>query len=74
MYVNDLENSLNFQGAGITISHVKMLLLVYADDVVTFAEAVERLQMELDKLHTYSNTWRLKVNPSKSQVLVFKKG
>ena len=74
MYVNDLENSLNFQGAGITISHVKMLLLLYADDVVIFAETAEYLQMEIDKLHTYCNKWRLKVNASKSQVLVFKKG
>ena len=73
MYVNDLENSLNFQGAGITISHVKMLLLLYADDVVIFAETAEYLQMEIDKLHTYCNKWRLKVNASKSQVLVFKK-
>ena len=74
MYVNDLENSLNFQGASITISHVKVLLLLYADDVVIFAETAEYLQMEIDKLHTYCNKWRLKVNASKSQVLVFKKG
>ena len=51
-----------------------MLLLLYADDVVIFAETAEYLQMEIDKLHTYCNKWRLKVNASKSQVLVFKKG
>ena len=74
MYVNDLEYSLNFQGAGITISYVKMLFLLYADDVVIFAETAEYLQTEIDKLHTYCNKWRLKVNASKSHVLVFKKG
>ena len=38
MYAHDLENSLNFQVVGIIKSHVKMLSLLNADDVVVFGK------------------------------------
>ena len=44
IYVNDLEVSLNGASAGVTISDVKFLLLLYADDVVNFAESAEKFK------------------------------
>ena len=34
-------------GAGVTVEHLKLLILLYADDVVIFAESPELLQMEI---------------------------
>ena len=52
MYINDLVNYLDAPNSGITIAHVKTLLLLYADDVI-FAESAELLQVEIDKLVLY---------------------
>ena len=51
MYVNDLEQELDDKGVnGIDIGMVKLLLLLYADDIVLFAKTAEELQKSLDIL------------------------
>ena len=44
MYINDLEMYLSANNSGITASHMKMFLLLYADDIVIFADSAEELQ------------------------------
>ena len=54
MYVNDLEQELDDKGVnGIDIGMVKLLLLLYADDIVLFAKTAEELQKSLDILEEY---------------------
>ena len=43
MYVNDLESHLYSADGGVTISNFKSMLLLYADDLVIFAETPEAL-------------------------------
>ena len=74
MYINDLEMYLSANNSGITASHMKMFLLLYADDIVIFADSAEELQSEINTLYAYRDRWKLKVNSSKSHVVVFKKG
>ena len=74
IYVNDLEDYLRGANAGVTISDVKFLLLLYADDVVIFAESAEKLQEQINKLYMYCMEWRLRLNTEKSQILVFRRG
>ena len=74
LYINDLEECLNVPGAGVTVEHLKLLILLYADDVVIFAESPELLQMEIDVLYNYCEQWKLKLNTQKSKILVFRKG
>ena len=74
MYINDLEMYLSTNNSGITVSHVKMFLLLYADDIVIFAGSAEELQSEINSLYPYCDRWKLKVNSSKSHVVVFKRG
>ena len=75
MYVNDLEAQLSTtENGGISVGHMKLLLLLYADDVVVFAETAELLQKEIDELHTFCNKWKLLINFDKSKVIVFRKG
>ena len=52
----------------------KLYLLHYADDIVIFAESPEELQIALDTVRSYCDTWKLQVNVSKTKVVVFSKG
>ena len=53
---------------------VKLLLLLYADDIVLFGNTPEELQKSLDILEEYCDRWRLTVNTSKTKILIFRKG
>ena len=44
MYINDLEKHLSAPDSGIDIGHMKMLLILYADDVVIFSDNPISLQ------------------------------
>ena len=60
LYINDLEECLNVPGAGVTEEHLKLLISLYADGVVIFAESPELLQMEIDMLYDYCEQWNRK--------------
>ena len=65
MYINDMEQELENNGVnGIDIGMFKLLLLLYADDIVLFGNTSEELQKSLDILEEYCNRWRLTVNTS----------
>lgn len=49
-------------------------MLLYADDIVVFANTQEQLQNSLDLLLEYCNKWKLTINVSKTKVTVFRKG
>ena len=51
-----------------------LFLLMYADDIVTFANSADELQYNLDILGEYCKQWKLKVNINKTKVLIFRKG
>ena len=74
MYINDLEKSIESPESGVTILHVKLLILLYADDVVIFANSSSNLQNSINRLYEYCNRWKLKINTSKSFILVFSRG
>ncbi len=75
MYVNDLEDEFYLKGVdGIDIGMIKLLLLLYADDIVIFAESAESLQHGLNVLDDYCQKWKLTVNIDKTKIMVFRKG
>ena len=75
MYINDMEQELENNGVnGIDIGMFKVLLLLYADDIVLFGNTSEELQKSLDVLEEYCDRWRLTVNTSKTKILIFRKG
>ena len=49
-------------------------MLLYADDIVIFADSADDLQNSLDILYDYCQKWRLKINIEKSKVMIFRKG
>ena len=44
----------------------KLYLLLYADDTVMFAESPDELQVALDRMKSYCDTWSLQVNTSET--------
>lgn len=79
LFVNDLElflssNGCNALRTGCDIeNYVKLLLFMYADDTVLFANDEESLQKALDTLSDYCKHWKLKVNSKKTKVVIFGK-
>ena len=53
---------------------VKLLLVLYVDDIVLFAKIAEELQKSLDILEEYCDRWKLMVNKSKTKIVIFRKG
>ena len=51
--------------------YLNLVVLLYADDMVLFAESMEELQDLLDKFQIYCSQWKLKVNSEKSKVVIF---
>ena len=75
LYINDLEDTLYLKGAkGVDTGLLKIFLLMYADDIVIFANSADELQYNLDILGEYCKQWKLKVNINKTKVLIFRKG
>ena len=75
MYVNDLEQELETNGVnGIDLGMVKLMLLLYADDIVLFGKSPEELQKSLNILEEYCERWKLTVNTMKTKIVVFRKG
>ena len=75
MYLNDIEEYFILNGfQGVDIGMLKLFLLLYADDIVIFAENENDLQHGLNLLANYCDKWKLQVNVNKTKVIVFKKG
>ena len=67
MYLNDIEDEFYMSGIeGIDIHHIKLFLLLYADDITLFSETAEGLQIALNLLSTYCQRWKLSVNTKKN--------
>ena len=53
---------------------VRMYVLLYADDTVVMAESAEELQAALDAVAECCDLWDLKVNISKTEIIIFSRG
>ena len=75
MFINDINRNINSDLDGIfNINDIKLFILLYADDQVVFAKSPESLQRMLLDIKNYCNTWDLKINASKTKVMIFEKG
>ena len=75
LFLNDIEEQFIMSGIeGLDVNLFKVLMLLYADDIVIFSNTAEELQSSLDLLSDYCKRWKLKVNVSKTKVMVFRKG
>jgi exonuclease III len=74
LFVEDLELYLQDRlNCGLTLNELCIILLLFADDIVILATNPSDLQLSLDKLFEYCDTWGLEVNVDKSKCMVFRK-
>ena len=75
LFLNDIEDKFIHSGfEGLDVDMFKLYMLLYADDIVIFANDAEELQLGLNLLSEYCTSWKLKVNATKTKVLIFRKG
>ena len=74
LFLNDLQEYISVGSHGIDIETIKLFVLLFADDLVIFAETVIELQRLINRLVGYCDRWRMKVNLLKTKVVVFRNG
>jgi len=75
MFLNDIKSVFYEKGLdGVDIDSFKIFLILYADDIVLFANNDTELQNSMDTLSDYCKRWKLVVNTDKTKVMVFTKG
>ena len=75
LFLNDIEEKFSCSGVeGLDLDSFKIFMLLYADDIVVFANNEEQLQCGLDVLSQYCARWKLEVNVSKTKNLIVRKG
>lgn len=57
---------------GVRLAELLIKALLYADDIVVFAETPHTLQLMMNRISEYSKRWSLEINASKSKVMVFR--
>ena len=53
---------------------LRICVLLYADDTIVMAKSPEELQMAIDKVKEYCDTWKLQINVTKTKVVIFSRG
>lgn len=73
IFVNDIEMYMQQNNSGLTLEQLSIYLLLFADDAVIVSDSAVGLQKSLDSLYKYCDKWKLKVNTSKTKVMIFRK-
>ena len=77
MFINELAVEIitrGRHGTTFTPDATELFILLLADDIVLLSETVVGLQNQLNNLRSSAETLQLKVNMSKSNIIVFRKG
>ena len=77
LFINELAlEIINCGRHGATLSYdfIELFILLFADDIVLLSETIVGLQTQLNNLHRAAMQLQLKVNMSKSNIVVFRKG
>ena len=75
MFLNDIEEKFIHKSLnGIDVNMFKVFLILYADDIVVFANSISELQESLDLLFDYCQGWKVLVNTSKTKIMILRKG
>ena len=74
MYVDDITRSFDETCDPVRLDDAGLSCLLYADDLVLLSTTETGLQNAVQKLSNYCKTWDLKINTSKTKVIVFNKG
>ena len=73
LFINDIHSIFSENYKAVRINNWDVNSLSFADDLVLLSETEAGLRNSLSSLENYCNEWGLKVNPLKTNVLVFNK-
>ena len=73
IFINDIHDIFDDSCKPTKINEWKVNSLSFADDLVLLSESKAGLENSISKLESYCKAWGLKVNASKTKVLVFNK-
>lgn len=71
LFLNDIVDVLE---GGCLVAGNRIKVLMYADDIVIVSPSRTGLQLMINQLEEYCDNWNLKVNLTKSKIMVFRKG
>ena len=76
IFLNDLFSEIrNGNCDPVTLNNLDFInALAYADDIVLLSTSKEGLQKSIDITEKYCQTWRLRINRSKTKTMVFSRG
>ena len=84
IYLNDFQSFLSERCSGLQDLnsfcddefeiYLRLYVLLYADDTIILAESAPDLQNALSGLHDYCDKWELKVNLTKTKIVIFARG
>ena len=77
LFINELALEIINNGRhGVNFSQyfIELFILLFADDILLLSETVVGLQTQLNSLHRAATKLELRVNMSKSNIIVFRKG
>lgn len=69
LYLNDLAVSIKAMNKGVNVGGKNISILLYADDIVLLAPTENKLQEMLNHVNSWCNTWGMKINSTKTQIL-----
>ena len=70
-YVNDLMEELRREHVGIEVEDIRIPGLMFADDIVVFAESEVQLNRALEVVNKWCCKWKMETNVGKSSVIHF---
>ena len=70
IFIDDVVEKLDATNCGVEIGELIVTCLLYADDIVLFAESPQELQTLLETAESWAKEWRLVFNGSKCKILV----
>lgn len=71
LFIDDVTNILP---GGANIAGLIIKILLYADDIVIFAESVNSLQLMINRIVDYFECWNMQLNLDKSKIMIFSGG
>ena len=74
MYLSDLPAIFDTTCFPVVVNSLTTNCLLFADDLVLLSESPEGLQHCIERLGNYCTRWGLKINLSKTKIVIFNKG
>ena len=69
IFINDLAQEIRDTNAGVRMGGEQISLFMYADNIALVSDGVEGAQRQLDAVTKWCNTWQMRINAKKSQIM-----